>query len=134
MNLLAGEYGRKAVVIFSLDLRKDSPIGMPEEFNEEHAGGGPGLADGLGCPMFLELNEEEVVAQLSFGNVGRVAAHVLVDEPQLTVVGVPGAIGVVAQRQVIGKARHGGIRMLIVHRVGKVASRGPDRFERLRCP
>ena len=106
MDLLAGEHGRKRVVIFSLDLREHSPIGMPIEINEEQACGGAGLTDGLGCPMFFELYEEEVLSQLSLGERGRVAAEVLVDEPQLAVVRVPGSIGVVAQSQVVGKPRH----------------------------
>jgi hypothetical protein len=113
-------------VIFSLDLRKDSPVGVSEQFNEEHAGGGPSLADGLGCPMFLELNEEEIVAQLSLSDGGGVAAHVLVDEPQLAVVGVPRAIGVVAQRQMVGEPGHGWVRMLVIDRVGEVSGGGPN--------
>ena len=48
MDLLAGEHGGKGVVIFGADLGEERPVGMPEEIDEEHAGGGAGLADGLG--------------------------------------------------------------------------------------
>ena len=52
---------------------------MSEKIDEKHAGGGTSLTDGFGCPKLLELYEEEVVTQLSLGNGGRIAAHVLVD-------------------------------------------------------
>ena len=80
----------------------------------------------LGCPMLLELYEEEVVAQLSLGDGGRIAADVLVDEPELAVVGVPGSIGVVAQRQVVGEPGHGRVGMLVIDRVGEVPRGGPN--------
>src|SRR5262249_19782324 len=120
-DLLAREDGGKCVVIFGLDLREQSPVSMPEEINEEHAGGGTCLADGLRGPMFFELNEQEVVTQLSLGDRSRVAADVLVNEPELAIVRMPGSIGVVAQSQMLGEAGHGRIRMLIVDRVGKVS-------------
>ena len=127
MDLLAGEHGGQGVVIFGLDLREQRPVGMPEEINEEQAGGGAGLADGLGRPVFLELDEEEVVPELRLGDRDRVTAEVLVNEPKLAVVGVPGAIGVVAQRQVLGKPGHGRIRMLIIDGIGVVSGGGPNR-------
>src|SRR5215204_4738608 len=74
MDLLACEHGRKRIVIFGADLREESPVGMLKESDEEQAGSGARLADGLGCPMFFELYEEEVVPQLSLGDGGRVAA------------------------------------------------------------
>ena len=134
MDLLAGEHGGQGVVIFGADLGKERPVGMPEEIDEEHAGGGEGLADGLGRPMLLELDEEEVVAQLGLGDGGRIAADVLVDEPELAVVGVPGSIGVVAQRQVVGKPGHGRIGMLVIHGVGVVPRGGPNRGQGLGRP
>ena len=134
MDLLAGEHGGQDVVIFGLDLREQSPVGVSEEINEEHAGGGAGLADGLGSPLFLEFDEQEVLAELGFGDGSRVAAEVLVDEPELAVVGVPGAIGVVAQSQVIGKLGHGGIGVLVIDGVGVVSGGSPNRGQDLVGP
>ena len=99
---------------------------MPEQVDKEHAGGGAGLADGLGLPMLLELYEQEVVAQLRLGDGGRIAAQVLVNQPDLSVIGVPGAVGVVAQREVIGELGHGRVGMLVIDRVGEVPRGGPD--------
>ena len=76
--------------------------------------------------MLLELYEQEVVAQLRLGDGGRIAAQVLVNEPDLSVIGVPGAVGVVAQREVIGELGHGRVGMLVIHRVGEVPRGGPD--------
>ena len=126
MDLLAGEHRGKRIVIFSLDLREESPVGMPEEINEAHAGSGARLADGLGSPMFFELYEEEIVAQLGLGDGGGVAAEVLVDEPELAVVRVPGSIGVIMQSQQISKLSHRWIGMFIINRIGIVASSGPN--------
>jgi hypothetical protein len=53
--------------------------------------------------MFLEFDEEEIVAQLGFAERGRVATEVLVNKTQLAIVGVTRSIGVVMQRQQIGK-------------------------------
>ena len=97
MDLLAGGHGGQRVVIFGSDLGEEGPIGVTEEIYEEQVGGGTGLADGLGGPLFLEFDEQEVVPQLRLGDGLWVAADVLVDEPELAVVGVPGSIGVVAQ-------------------------------------
>ncbi len=73
---------------------------MTGKVDEEHGGGGQSLTDGLGLPLLLELYEQEVIAQLRLGDGCRIAAQVLVNEPQLAVVGVPRAIGIVAQGQV----------------------------------
>src|SRR5258708_3604686 len=126
MDLLAREHGGKAVVIFGADLREQSPVGMLEEIYKKHPGCGQGLTDGLGRPMLLELYEEEILAQLGLRECGWIAAEVLVDQPELAVVGVPGSIGVVAQRQVVGKPSHGRVRMLVVDRVGIVSRGGPN--------
>ena len=134
MDLLPGKHGWKRVMIFSLDLREQSPVAVSEEINKEQAGSGARLADGLGRPMFFELYEEEVVAQLSLGDRGRVTADVLVNESELAVIRVPGSIGVVAQSQVIGKPGHRGVRMLIVHRADKVSRGGPDGSQGLLRP
>ena len=56
------------------------------------------------------------------------------NEPELAVVGVAGAIGVVAQRQVLGKPGQGGVRVLVVNWVGVVPRRGPNAGEGLRGP
>ena len=134
MDLLAGEHLGQGVVIFSSDLGKDSPVGMSEEVHKKHAGGGESLADGLGLPLFLELYEEEVVAQLRLGDVDRITAQVLVDEPELAVIRVPGSIGVIAQGQVLGKPGHRGEGMLVIDGVGKVSRCGPNGLEGLGSP
>src|SRR5215467_8204612 len=134
MDLLPSEHGRKGVVIFGADMREESPISMREEADEKHLGGGEGLADRLGPPALLELYKEEIVTQLSFGERGGVAAKVLVDKPELAIVGMPGSVGVVAQSQVVGKRGHGGVRMLIVNRVGIVSRGGPNGCQRLVRP
>src|ERR1017187_10343852 len=103
VDLLAGEHGGQRVVVLGADLGEERPVLMPEEFDEEHAGCGQSLADGLGLPMLLELYEQEVVAQLRLGEGGWIAAQVLVNQPDLSVIGVPGAVGVVAQGEVIGE-------------------------------
>ena len=84
--------------------------------------------------MLLELYEQEVVAQLRLGDGGRIAAEVLVNEPELAVVGVPGSIGVVAQRQVVGELGHGRVRMLVIDRVGIVSRGGPNGCQGLGRP
>src|ERR1035441_3087478 len=93
MHLLAREDFGQGVVILGADLGEDRPVGAPEQADKEHAGGGAGLANGLGLPMLLKLYEQEVVAQLRLGDGGRIAAQVLVNEPDLSVIGVPGEIG-----------------------------------------
>ena len=54
-------------MIVGADLGEERPVGVPEQIDEEHACGGDGLADGFGLPMLLEFDEQEVVAQLGFG-------------------------------------------------------------------
>ena len=134
MDLLAGENLGQGVVIFGADLREDRPVGMPEEIDEEHAGGGAGLANGLGRPMLLELYEQEVVAQLGLGNGRRITPAVFMDEPHLTVVGVPGSIGIIAQSQVLGKPHHRWVGMLVINWVGIVSCRSPNGSQGLRSP
>jgi hypothetical protein len=65
-------------VVFGADLGEEGPAGMAEEIDEEHGGSGQSLADGLGLPVLLEFDEEEIVAELGLGDRGRVAAAVLV--------------------------------------------------------
>src|SRR5258705_10536830 len=103
MNLLAREHGWKRVVIFGANLGKQSPVGMLEQVDEKHPGGGQGLANGLGGPMLLELQEQKVVAKLSFGECGWIATEVLVNKPESTVIREPGSFGVVAKGQVVGR-------------------------------
>src|SRR6266850_3282919 len=126
MDLLTGEHGGKGVVIFGPDLREECPVAMLEDVDKKHPGCGEGLTDGLWRPMLLELYEEKVVAKLSLGDRGWIAAEVLVDKPELAVVGVPRSIGVVTQGQVVGKPSHGRVRMLVVDRVRIVSRDGPN--------
>ena len=132
MNLLAGQDGGKGVVIFGADLSKDAPVGFTQEIDEAHLGGGDRLSDGLGPPMLLEFDEEEVVAQLGLGEGGGVTAEMLVDEPELAIVGVASAIGVVMQGQEIGEAVHRLIGVVIIDGIGVIAGGGSNGCEGLR--
>jgi hypothetical protein len=96
-DLLSSEHGGKAVVILRADLGEDGPLGTLQQLDKEHARGGCGLADGFGTPPFFELHEKEVVAQLGFSDQSRIAFKMFVNEPELAIIGVAGAIGVVMQ-------------------------------------
>lgn len=95
MNLLAGQDGGQSVVILGADLPKDGPVGVPQQVFKELTRSSDGLADGFGLPTLSKFDEQEVVAQSGLGELGGIAGEVLVDETQLTVIGVAGAIGVV---------------------------------------
>jgi hypothetical protein len=86
----------QGVMILGADLGEDLPVAVAELIEEKHPGGGQGLADGFGVPLFLEFDEEEVVAQLVFGEGGGIGGEMFLEEAQLAVIGVTGAIGVVA--------------------------------------
>ena len=101
-------------MILGANLREDHPVGVPELVDEEHVGGRASLANGFGLPVLLELDPEKVVAQLAFGERHRIGAEMLVDQAQLAVIGVPGAVGIVAQRQQLGEAGHRLAGMLVV--------------------
>ena len=126
MNLLAGEDGRQGIVIFGADLGEDGPVGVAEEVDKKLATSGQRLANGFGLPLLLEFDEEEVVAHLGLGEQRRIAAEVLVNQAQLSVVRVAGAIGVVAQAQPLGKAGHGLERMLVIDGVDEIPWSGSD--------
>src|SRR5205823_1054368 len=96
---------------------------------KEQAGGGEGLPDGLGLPMLLELDVQEVVAELGFGNCGWITAEILVNQSYLPVVGVPGAIGIVTESEQVGQLGHRLVRMLVIDGIGIVSSRGPNAGE-----
>ena len=130
MDLLASEHSGKGVMVFGSDLGKHRPVRLAEQINKIHFGRGQGLADALGFPMLLEFDKEEVVAQLGLGNGGRIAGQMLVDEPELPVVGVASAVGVVAQSQEIGEPGHRLIRVVIIDGVGVIAGRGPNAWRR----
>ena len=76
--------------------------------------------------MLLQFNEQEIFAQLDFGDDGWVAIEMLVNEPQLPVVRVPCSIGVVTQSQQIGKLGHARVGVFVIDGVGIVSSGGPD--------
>jgi hypothetical protein len=105
---------RQRVVILGADLDEDLPIGVAQVVDEEHARRRAGLANRFGLPVLAELDHEEVVAQLSFGERDRIGAEMLVDQPQLAVIGVPGAIGIVTQRQQLGEAGHRFVGVLVI--------------------
>ena len=99
LDLLAGEHGRKGVVILGANLSKERPVGFAEQLDKEHSGRGQCLPDALGFPVLLQFDEKEIFAQLGFGDCGCITIEMLVNEPQLAVVGVPRPIGVVTQSQ-----------------------------------
>lgn len=83
--------------------------------------------------MLLELNEEEIIAELGFGETGGIAAKMFVDQPDLAVVRVAGSIGIVAEGQHLGEVGHGLERMLVIHWVLVVPGSGSDGGDIHRC-
>ena len=126
VDLLAGQHGWETVMIFGADLGKDLPLRFAQEIDEAHFGGGQGLADGFGLPMLFEFNKQEVVAQLRLGDDSGVTGEMLVDEPDLAIIGVACSIGVVVQSQQVGEPGHGLVGVIIIHGVGVVSSGGPN--------
>ena len=123
-DLLAGEDGRKGVVIPGANSGEEGPIVVVEKIDEEEASGGDGLAEGLGLPVLLKFYEEDIVAQLGFGEGGGITGEVGLEKAHLAVIGVPGAIGVVAEREEIRELSHGRIGMLVIDWIDKLARRG----------
>jgi len=80
-------------------LGKERPVGFAQQFDKEHFGRGHCLPDAFGLPVLVQFDEQEVFAQLGFGERGWITMEMLVDEPHLAIVGVPGSIGVVTQSQ-----------------------------------
>ena len=64
-HLSLGKHGGQSIVIPGADLGEERPIGALEQIDEEHPCRGGRLADGLGLPVLLEFDEEEVVPQLA---------------------------------------------------------------------
>jgi len=125
-DLLSSEHGGQAIVILGSDLREDGPLGTLQQLDKEHASGGRGLTNGFGTPPLFELHEKEVVAQLGFSDQSGIAFKMFVNEPELAVIGVAGAIGVVMQREELGKAPHGIEGMGVIDWIGVIASRGAN--------
>ena len=122
MHLLAGEHGGKDVVILGADLGEDAPQGALEQLDKEELGAGQRLADGLGLPVLLELDEKQVVAQMRFLEGGRIALEVLVKQAHRAVVRVTGALGVVAQCEQLGELRHRRVGMLVIDRISGLSA------------
>lgn len=64
---------------------------------------------------FLSLTE--IFSEMRFRERGRICIEVFLDQPKLPVIGMPGAIGVMPEREQVGKTSHGG---------GKDGSNQPD--------
>jgi hypothetical protein len=126
VNLLAGEHGGKSVVIFGADLGEDRPVRLAQEVDKTHFGGGEGLPDGFGLPMLLEFDEEEIVAQLGLGEGRGISGEMFVEESELSIIGMAGAVGVVAQGQEVSQLCHGRVGMVIIDGIGVVSGRGPN--------
>lgn len=129
VNLLASQDGREPIVIAGADLGEERPIRAGQQIDEEHVRRGQGLTDGFGLPMLFALHEQEVIAQLGFGDRCGIAAQLLVDEPHLAVVGVTGAIGIVAQSEQLGEAGHRLVGMGVVDGVDIFPTGGADGLE-----
>ena len=65
-------------------------------------------------------------SELGFGEMFGIGLKIFVDQAQVAVVGVAGAIGIVAQGQQVGEADHRIARMLIVDRIDILAAGGAD--------
>jgi hypothetical protein len=111
-------------------------VGVSEQIDKEHAGDGAGLADRLGLPVFPEFDEQEIIEELSFGDNAGIDVEVLMNETKVTVIRVPGSIGVVPESQEISEPGHGIKGMLVIDRVYILAFTGSNvwRNRRLRAP
>lgn len=87
-------------------MRRSQILSKTSSSIESWVGSRTCLSNGFWLPILLELHEEEVIPQLRLGDGSRVAGEVLVDQPELPIIRMAGAIGVVAQRQVIREAPH----------------------------
>jgi hypothetical protein len=99
---------------------------MREQVDEKQARGRRRLTNGFGLPALLQLHEQEIITQLSFGDRGGITLEPFLDQTELTVISVAGAIGVIAQGQQGRKARHGLVRMRVIDGIGILASGGAD--------
>ena len=126
MDLRTGQDGGENVVVLGADLPEDGPVGVTEKIDKELTGSGESLADGLRPPVLLQLDEQEVVAQLDLREESGVDGEVLVDESELAVVGMPGAIGVVAEGESLGKLAHGVVGMLVIDGIDEVPGGGAE--------
>jgi hypothetical protein len=66
-----------------------------------------------------------IVRRLGFG-VGGIELEGLMQKPEVTVVGMPGSIGVVTESQKVGELGHRRVGMLIIDRIHILSARGPD--------
>jgi hypothetical protein len=99
------------------DLREHAPIVVTEHVDEEDPGGSDGLTNGFGLPFLLDFDVKEVVADLVLDQRRRVALEILVEQAHVPVIGMGGAVAIVAQREELGELVHRRIRVIIVHRI-----------------
>src|SRR5262249_16534982 len=118
MDLLTSQNSGQSAVIFGADLGENGPVWFAEQIDKAHFSSGDGLANGLGFPVLLEFDEKEVVAQLGLGDEGGITADMFVDEPDLAIIGMASAIGIEAESQKVRQLIHGGVRVVIIDRVG----------------
>lgn len=90
---------------------------MTQLIDEEEPGTRGRLPDRLGPPVFDRLDVQEIVAQLGLVQGSGITIEVIHDEPELPVIGLPGAGVIVAQRQPFGILGHGSVAMLILQRI-----------------
>lgn len=77
--------------------------------------------DGFGLPTFAEFDEEEIVPDLHFVQRRGIGITKFLNLPDLKVVGMPGAVGIIVKREQIGDPRHGWKRMFVIDRIGIIA-------------
>lgn len=85
-DFLTCEHGGKHLVVFGADLGKYFPFLVAEHFDEKQTRGSSGLAYGLRLPILFGFYVEDVVAQLLFGDRGRITVAKFHKQAELTVV------------------------------------------------
>ena len=118
-DLLTGEHDGQCLGILGSDLREHLPRFALKEVVEEGFQASHGLAHRIGFPVLLELEKQEVLAELIFGEHHRITVEVPLDEAKLAVVGVTSAVAIVAQGKKLGVAGHGVVGMVVTERVGQ---------------
>ena len=117
-DLVAGEDNRQGIKIPGADLGKDRQRFLPEKILKEGLQAGDSLPHGVGLPVLFEFEKKQILADLVFGEQLRIAAKMLLQDAQLAVVGVAGAVAIMTQRQQLGVAGHGVVGMVVREWIG----------------
>ena len=82
------------------------------------------MPDGFGHPLLAEFDEDKVMPELGLGNGFRIHFEVVVDQADMSIIGMTGAVGVIMKSQEIGEPGHGGIRVVVIHWIGIITGGG----------